>query len=69
MAKLTLVVIRVTRDGELSESKPCRECCAMIRSMGIKRVVYTRNSSELTIERGQDISSDHLSRFARHGCC
>tara|TARA_R110000824_G_scaffold294583_4_gene482969 strand:- start:941 stop:1345 length:405 start_codon:yes stop_codon:yes gene_type:complete len=43
----TVYVARVARDGEYRISKPCAMCHAALKHVGIKRVVYTKNSQEI----------------------
>jgi deoxycytidylate deaminase len=43
----TLVVIRVTRGGQLSMSKPCERCLSLIAAAGVRKVIYTNNVGEL----------------------
>ena len=42
-----LYVARVNKQGQDRDSKPCPRCSAMIRSLGIKRVVFTMEAGEI----------------------
>ena len=37
----TIVIVKVNRDGRLSNSKPCSICTALIRRSGINKIIYT----------------------------
>lgn len=41
LSKATLYVVRVDRNGELANSKPCKYCMPYIQEKQIGRVVYT----------------------------
>lgn len=41
LSKCLLVVYREKKDGSLGDSKPCPTCQKIIRSMGIRNVMYT----------------------------
>lgn len=43
-SRLSLYVVRVNKNGELAQSKPCLICQKLITKTGIKRVVYTVNN-------------------------
>ena len=44
LAGSTIFVSRINRSGACRLSKPCRNCQDLIRSVGIKRVVYTTDT-------------------------
>ena len=41
-----LFVLRWTKDGQLTMSKPCERCQQMINSAGLKKVFYTNWNGE-----------------------
>jgi len=43
-----IYIVRILRDGTLSNSKPCSICMSMIQTAGIKRIIYSVNSNVLT---------------------
>lgn len=47
LAGAVVVSIRVTRAGKLANAKPCARCEAAMRTMGVKRVVYSTVSGGL----------------------
>jgi len=46
--KLKIVVIRTNSYGELLDSKPCSHCVNVMKSYGIKKVIYSTKSSDNT---------------------
>lgn len=40
----TIYVYRETREGNLANSRPCTHCYNLIKSKGIKKIVYTHES-------------------------
>jgi tRNA(Arg) A34 adenosine deaminase TadA len=43
----TVYVARVSTTGEFRMSKPCEMCHAALKHVGIRRVIYTKNSEEI----------------------
>lgn len=43
----TLYVVRIGKKGELRMSKPCEMCQAILRHVGVKKVIYSINSKSL----------------------
>ena len=39
--RCTLYVVRVDRNGQLAQSKPCKHCAMYIEELGVGRVVHT----------------------------
>ncbi len=46
-----LYVARVNRHGQDRDSKPCPRCLTLIKSSGIKRVIYTTNSGRVDVSK------------------
>ena len=42
-SKVRVYVYRAGRDGKERMSRPCKSCMAYIKSLGIRRVIYTTN--------------------------
>jgi deoxycytidylate deaminase len=60
--KLNLIVIRITKDGKLSNSRPCINCLNMMKDLGIKKIYYTSgNNNELICENVKDMISIQIS--------
>ena len=47
----TIYVVRIGKKGEFRMSKPCPMCEAVMRHVGIKKVVYTINDEEVGIRK------------------
>lgn len=43
----TMLVIRIKKDGSLGMSKPCPGCQHLLKSLGIKSVMYSDESGEI----------------------
>ena len=44
-----LFITRIRKNGQLALAKPCPQCFSLIKSVGIREVIYTTNKQ--TIER------------------
>lgn len=42
--KITLYIARITRNGEIACSAPCKDCIEKMRQFKIKNIVYTSNT-------------------------
>lgn len=66
--------MRISVDGELRESSPCKHCAAAIKQIGIKRIQYSTNEGTIisVLNRDIDVEShppssgyrDHLRTLA-----
>lgn len=45
-----LFISRVTKDGKHALAKPCPFCTALLKSLSIKKVVYTTGPTSFTME-------------------
>lgn len=49
--QLTLIVLRIGRDGTLQNSRPCSSCIRLLRQTGnIRKIMYSLNSEGFMIE-------------------
>lgn len=55
--QLDLIVIRVTKIGELAKSRPCYNCLNMMKDIGIRRVYYTVDCINFKCEHVKDMIS------------
>lgn len=55
MKKYTLVVIR----DRLNNSKPCQQCCQLMREVGIRKVIYSNSNNEMVNEYVRDMECNH----------
>lgn len=65
--RVILIVIRVNKQGELSNSKPCYHCLRMMKQLGIRQVFYSTGLTHepYRLENVKTMTSDHQSRFFR----
>ncbi len=56
-----MYVIRVNKNNELLNSKPCKSCIDVMRMFGIKNIYYSTDKGDLKKEKICDIETDHLS--------
>lgn len=54
LAKCTLVIIRINRQGDIVSSKPCADCVKHIKHYGIKKIFYSSDDGF------KFVSSDNL---------
>jgi hypothetical protein len=48
--KSFMVVVRILANGNLANARPCKKCLQTLRSVGVKRVVYSNSNGKLTSE-------------------
>ena len=65
-SKLDLVVIRVNKLGEASNSRPCHNCLNMMKSVGIRRVYYSVGPDTVICENVKDMISIQSSSVDKH---
>ena len=51
LAGSTIYVIRTLPSGKIGMSKPCKHCKDLIKSVGIKKIVYINEDGDTIIER------------------
>jgi deoxycytidylate deaminase len=49
LAGSTMYITRFTRGGAVGLAKPCAHCMALIRSVGISRIIYTTDHGTETV--------------------
>ena len=54
---ITLVVIRMDRNGSMCDSKPCVDCLNSIRNLGIRKMYYSNENGKIEFKRTRDIHS------------
>jgi deoxycytidylate deaminase len=65
--KIEVAVVRVTRNGDFANARPCRKCVAMMKDLGVKRVHYSSGmNEEIITENIRDMFSINDSSSARH---
>lgn len=48
--KLHIIVIRINKNNEITESKPCSHCVEVMLSYGIRKVTYSTSNGDLVTE-------------------
>ena len=64
--KLDLVVVRVNKLGETTNSRPCHNCLNMMKSVGIRRVYYSVGPDLVVCENVRDMISIQSSSVDKH---
>ena len=62
---LDLVVIRISKNGSLCNSMPCKNCIETLRKIGIKRIFYSDDNGNILVEDAKNITNNHVSAFNR----
>ncbi len=61
-SKLTLIVVRYNRQGNLCNSKPCYYCADLMKKIGINKVIYSDNDGNLVTIKVKDLTDCYISR-------
>lgn len=62
---MTILVIRLNSEGKLCNSKPCKNCCEIMRLHGIRKVIYSNEHGKLESYKLSEFYSDHISKGYR----
>lgn len=46
-SSLKLVVIRLNKNGELQNSRPCHSCIQVIKALGVEKIWYSNKAGEI----------------------
>jgi tRNA(Arg) A34 adenosine deaminase TadA len=64
LTRCTLVIIRINRQGEICDSKPCSECIKYLKHYHIKKIFYSgKNGFEFT--NSDNIENGHQTLYFR----
>ncbi len=64
--KLDLIVLRITKEGNIGNARPCFNCLNMMKDIGIKKVYYTTgNNEEMICEHVKNMVSIQSSSVTR----
>lgn len=63
-SKYTVIVVRYS-NGRLVNSRPCMHCAEVLKSVGIKQVIYSDSDGGLVKEKMSRFTTTHVSRFNR----
>jgi len=64
MNRTYIVVIRFS-DGVFKISKPCMHCMEYMKTIGLKKVYYSIDTSEIVCEKIKDLETTHVSLYNR----
>ena len=64
--KLDITVIRINRNGDPCNARPCYNCLNMMKSVGIRRVYYSISPLELVCENVKDMISIQASHVTKY---
>jgi hypothetical protein len=64
--KLNLVVIRINKNGDLCNARPCYNCLNIMKLIGIKKIYYSISNDEIICENIKDMISIQCSSIVRH---
>ena len=59
--KLSMYVVRVTKDGSLANSKPCSACRYYLKLFNVKDIIYTDDNGNLIKEKVDDLEDSFVS--------
>ena len=67
--KVDVVVLRLHRDGNFANARPCRKCVCMMKNLGIRRAYYSSGyGNEIKYEVVKDMISIQDSSSSKHFC-
>lgn len=64
--KLDLVVVRVNKQGQTCNARPCYNCLNMMKSVGIRKIYYSVAPDKIICENIKDMVSINSSSITRH---
>lgn len=65
--KLIILVVRILKNGNYSNSRPCNHCINRMKLAGISRVIYTTGDKHVyAVERPRDMKLLHVSSGYAH---
>ena len=59
--KFNILVIRVNKNGDLCNSKPCMNCIKHMKKLGINKIYYSTDDNDIMCEKIKYIKSEHES--------
>jgi len=61
MKKIKLYIVRLNRDGELKDSRPCVNCYNKIKEFGIRKIIYSTADSCIECKKVSEYHTERLS--------
>lgn len=56
-----LLVIRIDKNGNLNNSKPCNDCIRMLKEFNINRVYYSNSEGKIICEKVSHMTTNYTS--------
>lgn len=56
-------VLRVNNEGQVKHSTPCVDCARLLKSVGVKKVLYVDSNNDLIFEKIDDLLSKDLKSY------
>ena len=60
--KLTFYITRVSADGSLKISAPCKDCLIKLEQYNVKRLIYSIDDNKFISVRNRDYTTDFVTR-------
>jgi hypothetical protein len=57
----TIMVVRIGKDGNLRNSRPCNHCLETMIKYKIKRIVYSTEEGSIVSEKPENMEKTHVS--------
>lgn len=54
-------MVRVNKNNELINSKPCIVCCKLIKRFGIKKIFYSDSNGNIVAKKSSELDDSHIS--------
>jgi pyrimidine deaminase RibD-like protein len=55
------MVVRIGKDGELRNSRPCNHCLDTMIKYKIKKIIYSTEDGNIISEKPKDMEKNHIS--------
>lgn len=59
MKGISIIVIR-WNGAQMKGSKPCKHCCYYMKTLGVKKIMYSNDSGEIIKEKVNSIENTHM---------
>ena len=55
------MVVRLSKEGKLRNSRPCNNCLQMMIKYNIKKIIYSTDDEQIIVQRPKDMEQSHQS--------
>lgn len=63
--KINIFVIRINKNGDICNARPCNDCLNIMKCVGIRKVFYSVSKDNIICENVKDMISIHISSVKR----